>query len=308
MKTILFFLLVAFAVNSLESQIPFAPIGAKYYTKSECPPYGGPPPILWGITVDSVIQGKYCTQISSGFTNQLGYLNDGNAFVHSDGYQVFIYDESAEVFHLVYDFAKEKGESYRIKLDEYSFKTDSATVVVDDVLDIDYNNHPAVRQKLTVTSDNDSTSWWDDFSVDIYEGIGGLNGNRLLIPQWVLIHTHCYTQDLCYYSPLTGAVPLLGNGSQPCEPVTVRDEQFLSYFQISPNPSHGALSVQYDFPVKYQDVSVHIFDNTGKRIRMVKLEYLTGVMNIPELTSGIYSVAIVSEGQMLGAKKAVVLE
>lgn len=308
MKTILFFLLLALAVNSLNSQIPFAPIGAKYYTKTECPPFGGPPPILWEITVDSVIQGKDCTQINSGFTNQLGTLNDGNAFVHSDGYKVFIYDGSAEVFHLVYDFAKEKGESYRIKLDEYTFNTDSATVVVDDVLDIDYNNHPAVLQKLTVTSDNDSTGWWDDFTVDIYEGIGGLYGNRLLIPQWILITTDCFTQDLCYYSPLTGAVSLLGNDSQPCEPVAVRDEQFLSYFQISPNPSYGALFVQYDFPVNFHDVSVHLFDNTGRRSRTVKLDNQAGEISFSDLPSGVYAVAIVSEGQMLGAKKAVVLE
>lgn len=303
MKTLLFFILFLFSFNLLNSQITFAPLGAKYFSKEECPPFGGPPPFLWEVSIDTILQGKYCTLMHSSMNPT---CNDGGSFVHSDGYKVYIHDNESDGFSLLYDFEKMPGESYRIKLCEDKFNTDSATVEVKAVSNIFYNSIPAIIQTLEVASDNDSTGWWNSFEVEIYEGIGGINGNRLLTPQWIVLTTDCYTQDLCFFSPTTGAVSLHGD-SQPCEPVSAKEEFSSDHFNIYPNPSSGDVFLNYDLPEKFKETDVRIFDGTGRLYELFVLNNHFGKINIEDLPTGFYYIIMTSQNRIIGADKLIII-
>ena len=305
MKALFYSFLFLFLLQNLNGQIPFAPIGAKYFTMQECPPYSSPPPFLWEIDRDSTIQGKYCTAIWPGFASQLGE-SLGGEFVHSDGDKVYVYDYINEVFHLVYDFSLTIGESYRIYMNEEVFGTDSATVEVQFVEDVDLGGTPAVIQYLNVTADNDSTAWWQSFEATIYEGIGGIYGNRLLVPQSILILTSCFTEDLCYWSETTGAIALEGS-HVPCIPTSVRDEDVNNHFNVYPNPSIGSAAVQYKIPPDWKEVTVLVFSSTGQLQFSIELYDLSGTVALNELEPGIYFITMLAEGEVIGSEKLVVM-
>lgn len=298
-------LLFLFCSTFIFGQIPFAPLGAKYYTKQACPPYGGPPPYLWEINTDSTIQGKYCTKIASSLSNG---CSDGTYFVHYDNEQVYVYDEDLEAFHLLYDFSLTAGSSYRIKACEAFTGTDSVTVFVEEVNSTMYGTEPAKIQQLKVVSDNDSTGFiWKEFNATIYEGIGGLNGNRLLFPDWIYITTDCFTEDLCYWSDLTGPVALLGD-SQPCIFTPTKEANLFDFVQLSPNPTMGPTRLRYDFPQVIKGLEFRIYNSTGQSIRRLPVQELSGELQIDQLPAGLYLISLFSSDSLLGTERLLVTQ
>ena len=304
MKALLCSFLFLFSFNLLNGQIPFAPVGARYYTKQECPPYDASY-TLQEVVEEDTIQGKYCTKLESLFVNQIG--QGGEVFVHQDGYRVFIYNEELNTFHLVYDFSLIEGDAYRVYMNEEWFDSDSATVEVLNVDTISIGNVQGVRQELKVTKD--SATWWaPSFEVTIDEGIGGIMyGNRLLTPFWTVYHMDCFIDDLCYWSPITGPVSLEGN-SQPCIPTSIDVKHENNYFSVFPNPSFGKAVIEYELPNNNKNLTAHIFYSTGQLENQIKLENNFGKIEIESLPTGIYFISMTSDGRVVGSEKLIVVE
>jgi hypothetical protein len=305
MKTLLFSILFLFSFCSLNSQIPFAPVGARYYTKTDCFDPANNSFDLYEVKEDSVIQGKYCTFLYSGIINSLG-LNSQEVYVYQEGDRVFIYDKELETFHLVYDFSKIEGEKYKIYMNEYWFDTDSATVEVINIDTVLIGSVQGVRQELRVTNDNDMAWLWTSFETIIYEGIGGIFGNRMLIPQWLIIAWDCGISEQCYWSKTTGEVAL-GGSSQPCIPVYAEDLIKQNYFNVYPNPSSGDVFLNYDLPEKFKETDVRIFDSTGSLYELFELNNHFGKINIEDLPTGFYYIIMTAQGRIIGTDKLIVV-
>ena len=312
MKALLYSFLFFFSFNLLNCQIPFAPIGAKYRFKTECDQSG---PWFWKreITRDTIIQGKYCTYVnvetgpSTGFST---ICSKDDVFEHSDhivfssGYEVYLFEEKEEAFHLLYDFSKGAGESYRIKMCEELFNTDSADVEIKEVDILNFNGVSAVKQLLRVTADNDSTGYFNHFEVSVYEGIGGEWGNVLLVPD-ILTTIHCGTRLLCYWSPTTDEV-IFGNAGSPCISVNTDDLKKEDYFKVYPNPSYEEVNFEYDFPSQLKDVKIFIYNSMGMLQLSLDLKGHHGKKEITDLPVGIYFITMTSEGRAVDSGKLIV--
>ncbi len=304
MKALLFSFLFLFSINLLNSQIPFAPVGAKHYIKTECPPSYSPSFSFIAVSADTVLQGKYCTEINQ---NAFFYNCSFSRLVHSDSQKVFVYDDVNEEFNLVYDFSKQEGESYRIKLCYDLFEADSATVNILIAENINYGTIPAVKQRLEIVSDNDSTGWFSSIEYEIYEGIGGRWGNILLFHPTFGTTSHCSIETLCYWSEYTGSVGIVWSHI-PCIPNNTDEEYSNNYFSISPNPSYASAQLKYDLPRHFKNAEILIFDSTGQLQYSFPIKDHVGKTTINNLPTGIYFIIMSSDGRPISSEKLIVLK
>ena len=145
MRTYFVFILAFVFSDYLFGQIPFAPIGARYMTQTYCPPYNSNPAFLYEITEDSIIQDKYCTKVASGYE-----FNCSNSYyIYSNNQEVYVYDDINQEFNLVYDFSKQEGESYRIKMCYDYLNTDSATVNILENFHFKLQSYHSSKAKIT---------------------------------------------------------------------------------------------------------------------------------------------------------------
>ena len=307
MKALFFSLLFLSFIQKSNGQIPFAPLGAKYLTYASCPPTYEPSFNFTTISLDTVIQGKYCTGvgefdhlISSYFFN----CSWTSKFVHADSQQVFVYDDINQEFNLVYDFSKQAGDSYRIKMCEYLLGTDSATVNVVSIENIMYDTIPAIKQVLEVVGD--SGAWFGDVEYEIYEGIGGERGNVLLFHQGFGTTSHCSTGTSCYWSEITGAVGIAGSHVN-CIPTDSEETIEVDYFKVYPNPSYGNVNLEYDLPPDLKNVTISLFNSRGQLHTTIQLNGASRIREINHLPVGIYFMTMVAEGKVIGSDKLVVI-
>lgn len=310
MKALLYSLFILYSFNPLNGQIPFAPVGAKYWLQGVCDQ--GSHSYAREISRDTVIQGKYCTIIDMNLGAGVGFspvcdggwpVFSGN-IVHSDGYKVYVYDEIDTVFHLLYDFSKSTGEFYKIKTCEEAFGIDSVTIEVKEVENYIFNGTPMVRQLLRCTPENITPGYWSYFETYVYEGIGGDKGNILLFPD-ILTTIHCVTHLLCYWSPITDEV-IIGNVSSPCVFVNSDEVENNAFFSVFPNPSNGNVTLQYELSTELSNTSIYLYNNIGQCQYTFKLNSHFGQKEVNNLPAGVYFITMMSEGQIIKSEKLIV--
>jgi hypothetical protein len=292
-------------IGNINSQIPFAPLGTYYCHQTYCPPdykY----PFGFTVTEDTIIQGKYCTKIKE----EIGISCDKDPYVHQDGYQVFVYDQALDTFHLVFDFSKKQGESWRIRLcPEWDFieGVDSATVLVDNVTQTSVGNQPGVKMEIDLIFD--SINW--TIPLVIYEGIGGTGrtGSNILMLDDFLIAVDCGTKLYCFQ---TGGNPSVEYFDYPPCPCTMVPTDELinanNYFEIFPNPANAPIKLKYSLPEKIKNAKFITSDIYGKTHQIINIENKEGNITLNKLNAGQYFISLTIEEEIISTKRLIVLD
>ncbi len=277
-------------------QIPFAPVGAKWYIKANWECYGGQVTddqyYVREVIADSIIQGKYCTLIST---------NDGpncqnSYYVHQDGEKVYVLNEENGDFQLLYDFEAPVGATWKIAVCEWFYETDSMTITVKDV--------KPTYQKVDMTPDS-TGSLWNFINFKIIKGVGGEYDNPLLFYTLEVFVPGCETKLLCYETPTTGLIAISGASC-----VDAVDEPASSFtVLLYPNPASETSTLHITSPLPAIS-KWELIDQLG---RTVKHEILAASqqereIELDKVGAGLYFWKLTVEEKSLATGKLFVLK
>jgi subtilisin family serine protease len=98
----------------------------------------------------------------------------------------------------------------------------------------------------------------------------------------------------------------------PCAAVGIPETENLSYtnLSVSPNPFNDHATIHFDLTGMHSKKGeIKIFDAIGNEVRKISFAKQAGeiVLKKQELTSGVYFISLISEGQYVATKKLVVL-
>ncbi len=215
-------------------------------------------------------------------------------FVHYEDGKVYRWDHENSQFHLVLDYTKEVGESWRIPVCEEVFWTDSVTITV--------NQKDGIYRNVSIAVD--SSGEYDLIGLDLYEGFGGVIGNKLLLyGAYVIAHPACWTSLVCYEDPINGLL----YGNSPC--LTATNERLAGdAWAVSPNPTGGELTVDFLLE-KPAVVRLTVFDILGRLAKTFQEEKLPSgqhqLQRNLDLPSGVYLLKLSVDG-VVGVKKVLV--
>lgn len=294
MKTTIAFVSALLFSTTLFCQLTFAPLGATWMEHYECDP-GGPPPMAFSFTVtqDSTIQGKYCTRLLSSdwpcYQGTSPYM-----YVYFEDGKVYRWEHESSEFHLVLDFTKEEGESWRIPVCEGVFGSDSATITV--------NQRDGIYRNVSAVADAGGSN--DLFNLDLYEGLGGTIGNRLLLFPLIWAQPACWTDLTCYEDPMNGLL----YGSPTC--FTGTRGRGVEPFELSVSPNSTAGDFTIDLILEESAVvRLSIIDQLGRVIETIGEEKLSvgqhQFRQSLDLPTGLYLLHINVDG-LQGARKMLV--
>ncbi len=285
MKRLLFLFVIISSSSLAYGQLDFAPLGATWYTRQDCPALPLTFYSQFTVTEDSIIQGKYCTLIN---TWSCDVNSNGDIYVHQDGYRVYIYNEYDQEFQLVYDFSKSVGESWKVKVcEEYS--TDTLIVIITESSGIH-------RGAKVLRSDSSVLYNYLEFG----EGYGTKFGTgKLLLPSPIIAEPPCSDELLCYEDPVEGFIITIDN----CVNTNTKSP-YLSNAElvIFPNPSYGESNLRYDIPSNSRG-DVFIFDAMGRKHAEIRLNQSKESAVLPLLSPGLYIAALVIDGKIVTSEK-----
>ncbi len=298
------------SINTVHAQsnLPFAPVGAKWWYT--LPNYMTFPQLPVSYTIiesigDTIIQGINASQLIFTYDPpdyQYCYGLNSTFYMYADSNKVYLYNTHSEVFNLLYDFNANAGDSWYLKLscDSAFFpwsQSDSMLVTVDSVSFKTVNG-----QQLKILHTNSLGS--------VIEQIGMVEGPFPLVFYCTgLISEDCASTLRCYEDTIIGFYQ--SPDSIACDSIYTVGINELSHdfkFSISPNPSSGSFNLIYFLP-KNQDGLLQIVDITGKMIFEMRLPQWSTLQNIylPNLAQGIYALKITSGGSSV-VKKIVLRE
>lgn len=277
-----------FFLNNAVGQIPFAPLGAKYNFVANFPVFYS----NYEITEDTVILGKYCTMIDFMTGPGCNEFWGQKQYVYQDEEKVFLYDEASNAFQMIYDFDLPVDSSYRVKVCQDFWGTDSITVLV-----TGYNND---IQYLEINPDN--PIWIQTSEIKI--GIGHKLNTLLLLAPWA----DSWSTLLCYETPATGVIHVSGN---LCQLDAVNDIVDINQHKIMffPNPTSAYIQFMFS-PALEHNATLKLYDEIGRESKQVLLspQQQTNEILVGDLPSGIYFWNIVSEEKIMGSGKVVILK
>ncbi len=254
MKKILFLFLACQFLNSAQAQFQFAPLGAKWYYENIC---DGQTQFFasFEVSEDTVIQGKYCTLVDYSNCNA-GLIP---AYVYNEGDTVFHFDQESNNFQVLYDFSKQPGESWRIKVCPEVYETDTLTIRIDSVKISNIDGYPIQIQYVSIIPDS---AMWSAHVIPVLEGIGS-RYNRLLYTGDPFITSECGSLLLCYETPDNGVIHLAG--TQVCDPNATNDfGDILQDFILFPNPASSKLHIEIQTLEFMPEGFFRIFDHQGR--------------------------------------------
>ncbi len=224
----------------------FAPIGAKwnYQIGSGCCNNGNELDFVeWTVTKDTVIHGKTCRMILKKGIFIEGFPD--TIFIYQEQQQIYYFDFYSDTFTLLYDFSKQKNESWLIKSGDCELN-----IIVKEVSMVNINGHNLKR--LQVTSTN------SDYEGYIIEKIGFLKKPQPDFSQYCygLVSYYYYDGLRCYEDPELGFYDF--QIAPSCDYVKVNNENKQNtMFQIYPNPTSGSFTVFFNGFSEWNKVIIH---------------------------------------------------
>ncbi len=269
-------------------QIPFAPLGAKYFFKSNLPIFY----FEYEITKDTLLLGKTSTVID--FMTGPGCNGFGQKyFVYQDEEKVFVYDEESDNFQMIYDFDLPIDSSYRVNVCQDFWGSDSITVIVTGY-DNDY-------QFLEIKPDNPI---WSQFS-EIKIGVGHTLSTLLLLAPW----TDSWSTLLCYETPTTGIIHINGNYCGP--DVTIEKNKNGSELQVNlyPNPTNLYFNLTFNQPFM-KPTNLGLYNVAGQKVKQwdVNIGQLLQTFSLEDLPNGLYFWKLKDEQNLIGSGKLIILQ
>lgn len=280
-------------------QIPFAPLGAKwYYINEDCDPNSSSAFYTSKEVVkDSVINGRYCTLVRSSYCPFIPSCEQDN-YVSQDGSKVYVYDSMLDDFQILFDFSLEAGDTYQMRICEFYWDTDSVTVRID-YADADVNGY----QSITLLFNENGN--WDSISpIYIKKGIGWVGDNPLFPPYCGVTTDPCYVTSLaCYETPTTGVISING----PCTDAVSEPTSTFSSF-LYPNPASKTCTLRISsLPTDSKWELINQLGQTVKR-EMLPPGKQEQLMPLGGIAPGIYFWALTSVEKQIATGKLVVVK
>jgi hypothetical protein len=276
----------ALLVSTLFAQ-SWAPVGTKWtYSFTSQIPSGDIPSTLECIG-DTVIQDKNCRIFNQGF---LGWGN--KSYLYSENDKIYIYVNSTEEFHLLYDFTAKAGESWQIVFPPIGTFLDSSIIYVDSI-----GTSIISGDTFSVQYVRNLTPYLDEwqFGGKVYKNIGNIN---YFFPQ--PINTHVYFGPLRCYQDSFKSIKF---STIPCDTAIIWNlftpDNYQDSINIYPNPVREDLTVEFKYKDTH-DYTVDIYSSLGKKIIALtgKNNRYAGInekkIKIPfeSLSSGVYYVKV----------------
>jgi hypothetical protein len=173
---------------------PFAPLGAQWtyqINRGCCGNTNLIDFVTWSVEKDTILKNQNCRMIVKNGLQIEGFSD--TMFVYQNGLQVFYYDFYSQDFILLYDFSKQKNESWAIRSGSCEFN-----IMVDSISNIQINGHNL--KQLYISSNN------SDYNGVIIEKIGFLPRPQpnFALYCYGLVAYNYYNGLRCYQDPEIG--------------------------------------------------------------------------------------------------------
>lgn len=301
----LFTILFIPQVNA-QSNLPFAPIGAKWWYT--LPNYITFPQLPISYTImesigDTVIQGINASKLMFTYSPpdyQYCYGLDATFYMYSDSNRVFLFNSHSQVFNLLYDFNVNAGDSWYIKLSCDSaffpwWQSDSILITVDSISYINVNNHqlkvlhtnaigPIIEQIGMV---------WEPFPQIIY--CSGFQSEA------------CASTLRCYEDTVIGFYQ--SPDSIACDSiyfVGVNEITGIINFLIYPTPAKEILNLEIKVEKNFNKFNVVLTNVVGEIVKILPLNNSSENIDISDLSNGMYFLSVKSQDYLNVTKKFVI--
>jgi hypothetical protein len=299
MKKAILFSIGLFSLLSVQAQLEWAPVGAKYYHSVLSEAQIPQAVFVSEVVGDTIIAGKNCRTFNTWWRPYC----EGWRFTYEEEGRVYFYDEESDRFGLLFDFNKGAGESWWMPVcsqHEGEIPADSMQIFVDSVGITNLNGMDIRTQYVTWTSP------WEQQAehTKIYEGIGNAPVIYFFWGVYGLaanIWLHTFN---CYESPTHGIFNFIGG--QPCGIYTAANEPETPSARLAlhPNPTNGELRIR--LPAQGAG-TLRLCDMQGRVLETQQFEALPEEWNwnLWRLPAGMYVVQCVSEGRVWAAERFV---
>lgn len=307
-KTLFISFILVFCINlNAQSDLGFAPVGAKWHYNTFVQTLGGGTRgghISYEVVKDTIINGKISKEVTFSGNQVIPTIGLTNPFyLHYDSNRVYWLNKMTGIFDLLYDFNAEVGDSWTIKLQcdssDYPWLvTDTMTFTVNAVYYDTINGIPLKRLNTT-TSPASSVNGYSNYRISEY--IGGITVPFPHNYNCSGIGIHTWMGDLrCYEDGKFG----LFSRRNPCAaPISSLEEELnKSQISISPNPANRNIIIESSQLMEEISVS----NLAGEVLINSKQRDLTHHLNTTILVPGMYFVSILLEGGRIRTKKIII--
>ncbi|MBX2926587.1 MAG: T9SS type A sorting domain-containing protein [Saprospiraceae bacterium] len=289
MKKAILFSIGLFSQLSIQAQLEWAPVGAKYYhsvlNESQIPLSVS----VHEVMGDTIIAGKNCQIFYTWFPGCEGWQ-----FTYEEAGRVYFYDAESDRFGLLFDFNKGAGESWWMPVcsqHEGEIPADSMQIFVDSVGFTNLNGMDIRTQYVTWTS-----PWSNQTKhTKIYEGIGNAPVPYFFWGYYGLASNIWLHTFNCYESPTHGIFNFIGG--QPCGVYTGVSElsPAIETLQLHPNPTQESVHIR--FPHRGAGRLI-LYDAQGRVLDIQSFDALPEAWNydVSALPAGVYLLHCRSEG------------
>ncbi len=244
--------------NSIYSQ--WAPIGAKWTYTMTFNMSNNIDTFVIRSVGDTSIQGHLCKilQKNAGLCD----LRPLREYMYEDNGKVFFYDNSRNIFQMLYDFNGNIGDSTVIYPDDYP-SNDYISTIIDSISTININSH--ILKKLYLHCSPSSINWIPSNSGVVIENIGD---TYYMFP-WLF--GGCDAQWAgplrCYEDTVIGTYNF--NTAVSCDYVFVEINPTKCFINLStfPNPFTNSTVISIPEYLILNNVTIDIFDLQGREIK-----------------------------------------
>jgi hypothetical protein len=296
MKKVIFTLVLLNCFTFILAQ-EWAPVGTKwYYTNVVW--WGGPvtyQPNIIECVGDTIINSRAC-RIIQGNCNCS--FSSGRNYMYSENDKIFLFNDTLNKFHVLYDFTKGTGETWTVVPPICS---DSFKVIVDSIYTRVILGHSYSIQHVR-NYDVGMINW--EFYGEVVRGIGNIS--YCLFPPFATCDP--YTGPLrCFESPDT----LIKFDTFPCDTtitaLSINENKINNAMGISPNPF--TTSTQITLDNTYHNISLAVYDIQGKLMLQSQYKDCSQIqLNRDGLNNGMYFLKLILDERWVETGKIVVSE
>lgn len=294
-----FYLLAGLMILSIQGVFSqdiseFAPIGAVWHYRAKEIAYDYV--VKYEVEKDTLFQGRMCRKINRSTFHPFGNTTGGNTYMAVEGNQVYHYLYSKEAFYLLYDFAANVGEQWRIELDALDFEQEAeendwhGIITVDSVKWVEVAEQTLKKQYLSLETinvpENLLISWWFPQAIEFIGGPSLFTNVARDFP--TILDVNCYMDNRITYKNL--------DISTDCEeiPTSINAiEKNKRYFSIFPNPIANKTIHLSSMSNQEKIHTINLYTMDGGLVQRITYKGESEVfISVPLIKSGVYYLLI----------------
>ena len=275
----------------------WAPIGAKWTYTFSSVSSSYKDTATMRVTNDTIIQGKTCRIMKKNYYS----CNDRPIieYTYADSGKVYFFDQSRNVFQMLYNFNASIGSTYKIYDSNYP-NNDSVVLKVDSVSTVTINTY--ILKKLFVHQTNVGSNF-PYVGGEIIENIGDLQ-NMFAWVNGACDATFAFPLR-CYEDTVIGFHDFHTAPSCDFVGYVGLKEIKADYFAISPNPFLTFTQISFD--KTYPNITLSLYDLQGK---LLLQNHYTDCNQITlhrnQLSNGLYFLKLIIDDKQIETRKIVI--